>query len=201
MQTQKGEDYTGISPPIRCLLTRKACEWTLCGSRVFAGSSKDEFSSMGPMSLQKQGSGHRADTGMTTLKTREELTPDKSRNPGHRAGKRPDQTGPSGLRSTSLLTPGLGPWPGLGQQSLLSSDPRALAAGVQGVMPSSWTVEEGASCPPPPGGPHICTSPAGSLDSLGGHGNCISRGGRGTPGGHPSSTPTVASYCTGPWLR
>lgn len=38
MQTQKGRITLESSPPKRwCLLTPKACEWTLCGSRVFAG--------------------------------------------------------------------------------------------------------------------------------------------------------------------
>lgn len=195
MQTQKGEDYTGIQSPYKmCLLTRKACEWTLCGSRVFAGDQvKMSSAAWAPCPCKSRD----LDTEQTqrddNLKTREQLTPDKSRKPEPpEAGKRPDQTGPLWPQKHQPADT----WPGplasrLGQQSLLSSDPRTLTAGVQGVMPSSWTVEEGASCPPATRRtPHLhvsCREPRQPWGSWELH----QQGGRGTPRRAPPAAPPL----------
>lgn len=137
------------------------------------------------------------------LKTREELTPTvkELRATGGWEELEPDWP-PLASRSTSLLTPDWAPGLRLGQQSLLSSDPRAANSGGSGVMPSSWTVEEGfVPTPATREDPHICTSPCREPRQPWGSWELHQQGAEAPLGGAPQQHPTVASYCTGPWLR
>lgn len=129
---RKGGITLESSPPKRwCLLTPKACEWTLCGSRVFAGDQVKMSSVAWAPRPFKSGD---LDTERTqrddNLKTGEERTPDRSRSPEPlEAAKRPAQTQPQKHQPADT-------WPGplvsrLGQQSLLSRDPRMLTAGFR----------------------------------------------------------------------
>lgn len=132
MQTQKGGITLESSPLKRwCLLNHKACEWPLRGSRVFAGDQVKMSSVAWAPRPCKSGN---LDTERTqrddNLKTGEERTRDRSRSPEPpEAVKKPAQTRPQKHQPADT-------WPGplasrLGQQSLLSSDPRMLTAGFR----------------------------------------------------------------------
>lgn len=143
-------------PPKRgCLLTPKACEWTLRGSRVFAGDQAKMRSVAWAPRPDKSGD---LDTEWTqgddNVKTREELTPGKSQNPEPpEMGRGQGRLALSSLRRTSLQTAGLGRWaPGCATTEPVVRRPQDANGAGSGVMLSAWTVEEGARAHPPPGG-------------------------------------------------
>ena len=142
-------------PKRGCLLTPKACEWTLCGSRVFAGDQAKMRSVVWAPHPDKSGN---LDTERTqrddNVKTREELTPGKSRNPEPpETGRGQSRLALSNLRRTSLQTAGLGRWaPGCATTEPVVRRPQDANRAGSGVMLSAWTVEEGARAHLPPGG-------------------------------------------------
>ncbi|CAI9165846.1 unnamed protein product [Rangifer tarandus platyrhynchus] len=92
--------------------------------------------------------------GDDNVKAREELTPDKSRNPEPpETGRGQSRLAFSNLRRTSLQTAGLGRWPpGCATTEPVVKRPQDTNSGGSGVMLSGWMVEEGGRAHLPPGG-------------------------------------------------